>query len=179
MDGESSLYRILFKPRSAAGRSAGRTGSQPATGAGAAATAGPGGGLASAPLPEFAAAVQAFADRAPADGMFSGGKAFIADVWDSVRGTPEGRGLTLESFKARLVEANRVGLVELSRLDLPAAVTPPGDPGGLRTPTGPGTGRRTAADIRRAEIGVDPVPGGNPRFQTFTATFHMIRRSGR
>ena len=147
-------------------RSAGRTSSQPAGGAGTRQAS----SLATAPLPEFANQVQALANVAPDDGMFAmmfgsgpSGKAFIADVWDAVKDTPAGRGLTLESFKQRLGEANQARLIDLSRLDLVQAVIPEG-PGWQSVPTGPGTGKRSVEDVRRAEVSVDG------------ATFHLIRR---
>jgi len=139
-------------------RSSGRTGTRPA-----ARPAAP--SLATSPLPEFAATVQAVAEAAPRDNALFGNKAFIADVWDAIKDTPEGRGLTLESFKARLAEANHARLLDLSRLDLVQAVFPGGDERSRRgDATGPGTGYRSLDDIRRAEV------------KYLGSTFHFIRR---
>jgi hypothetical protein len=60
------------------------------------------------------------AARAAKDGRFGDNKVFISHVHRSL-GVP---GLDLEAFKKRLVEAQRAGLVDLSRADLVEAMSP-------------------------------------------------------
>ena len=70
-----------------------------------------------------AAAVRAARDTPPA-GWFGDNKVFIAHAWRQMRSTPGGPSLDLPAFKQRLIEANREGLLRLSRADLVSAMDP-------------------------------------------------------
>ncbi len=72
-------------------------------------------------LQAFATAVRAAAARA--EGRF-GRKAFINRVWQALVQEPAVRGLDLAGFRKRLVDANRHGLIRLSRADLVDALPP-------------------------------------------------------
>jgi hypothetical protein len=74
-------------------------------------------------LPAFAATVNAAA-RDCTDGRFGRDAVFIASVWRSLRAEPGVPALSLDEFKARLVEAHRDGLVRLARADLVQAMDP-------------------------------------------------------
>lgn len=69
-------------------------------------------------LKSFAARVQAAGRQVPPAGRF-GSKAFIHAVWAIGRFDE-----SLAEFKAMLVEANRLRLVDLSRADMPEALDP-------------------------------------------------------
>ena len=75
-------------------------------------------------LATFAAQVLAAARQIPAAWRFGENKAFISHIWRQWRGETAGDGLALDDFKARLVAANREGLVRLSRADLVEAMDP-------------------------------------------------------
>ena len=75
-------------------------------------------------LHAFAAAVTRAA-RGSLTGRFGDNKVFINHVWRAYRDGGGGAdALDLATFKSRLVEANREGLLELSRADLVAAMDP-------------------------------------------------------
>ncbi|HUY89507.1 MAG TPA: hypothetical protein VMV10_12300 [Pirellulales bacterium] len=75
-------------------------------------------------LATFAEQTLNAARRISADRRFGDNKAFISHVWRQLRGEAAFDGLALEAFKQRLVEANREGLVRLSRADLVEAMDP-------------------------------------------------------
>jgi hypothetical protein len=60
--------------------------------------------------------------RAARDGVFGERKVFIAAVWDALRHRPGYASLTLDDFKARLLQAHRAGALVLARADLVAAM---------------------------------------------------------
>lgn len=74
-------------------------------------------------IERFAAGVQDAADR---DGVARAGprKAFISSVWASMRRASPDEVPPLDTFKARLVEASRMGLIRLARADLVRAMDP-------------------------------------------------------
>jgi hypothetical protein len=74
-----------------------------------------------APAPDFAEAVLTAAEETQT-GRFGDDKVFIGHVWRTWRA--RGGELELEPFKVRLVEANRVRSVTLSRADLVEAMNP-------------------------------------------------------
>ncbi len=74
-------------------------------------------------LPTFAATVRALARACPA-GRFGDNKVFIAAVWRQSQAEANFPRLTLDEFKARLVQAHRAGLLQLSRADLVQAMDP-------------------------------------------------------
>jgi hypothetical protein len=74
-------------------------------------------------LPEFAAVVRALARSCP-DGRFGTNKVFISHVWRRLRDEPNLPPMDLPRFKELLVEANRQGLLELSRADLVESMDP-------------------------------------------------------
>jgi len=74
-------------------------------------------------LPAFAATVQAAARSCPT-GRFGDNKVFIHHVWKQLQGETHLPVHSLEEFKQRLVEANHVGLLFLSRADLVQAMDP-------------------------------------------------------
>jgi hypothetical protein len=71
----------------------------------------------------FAGQVIDAARRCPAAGRFGDNKVFISHVWRQMNGLPGGP-LELGEFKQRLLEANRDGLLQLSRADLVEAMNP-------------------------------------------------------
>lgn len=75
-------------------------------------------------LERFASEVIDAARRSPAAGRFGDNKVFISHVWRQLDGRPAVAGLDLGKFKERLVEANRDGLLHLSRADLVEAMDP-------------------------------------------------------
>ncbi|HVX59183.1 MAG TPA: hypothetical protein VHC19_01230 [Pirellulales bacterium] len=75
-------------------------------------------------LATFAERVLNAAQRLPAESRFGENKVFISHVWRQLRDDAAIDGLALESFKRRLVEANREGLLRLSRADLIEAMAP-------------------------------------------------------
>lgn len=92
----------------------------------------PAGAPAGRPAPREASGkldLEAFADRVlriahaspPAKG---GEKVFLRHIWERFRNHPETAGITREQFDADLIEANRRGLLALSRADLVAPVDP-------------------------------------------------------
>lgn len=74
-------------------------------------------------LAEFGERVQAAA-RASVSGRFGPNKVFIGQVWRQLEADPHVANMDLDAFKSRLIEANRVGLVSLSRADLVEAMNP-------------------------------------------------------
>lgn len=75
-------------------------------------------------LPAFASAAVAAARRTPPAGWFGDNKVFISHAWQTFRQQPGGQNVDLPAFKQRLVEANREGLLRLSRADLVSAMDP-------------------------------------------------------
>jgi hypothetical protein len=77
-------------------------------------------------LSAFAAAALRAARQAPPAGWFGDNKVFIARAWRQLHSQPgaPGASLDLPAFKQRLVEANREGLLRLSRADLVSAMDP-------------------------------------------------------
>lgn len=71
----------------------------------------------------FAARVMLLA-RAAVTGRFGDHKVFIAHVWDRFHQQPETTALTRGEFDSHLVEANRQGLLRLSRADLVSGMDP-------------------------------------------------------
>jgi hypothetical protein len=63
------------------------------------------------------------AARTVPPGQFSR-KVFIHHAYEAARDQPGFKGMTLDQFKARLVESNRAGHLELSRADLVEAMNP-------------------------------------------------------
>jgi hypothetical protein len=74
-------------------------------------------------LPAFAATARAAARDCPT-GRFGPNKVFINHVWRHLGQEPSVPRLDLDAFKARLVEANRAGLLHLSRADLVEVMDP-------------------------------------------------------
>ena len=62
--------------------------------------------------------------RLPPESRFGENKVFISHVWRQLRDEAAIDGLELAPFKRRLVEANREGLLRLSRADLVEAMSP-------------------------------------------------------
>jgi hypothetical protein len=75
-------------------------------------------------LVAFAERVLNAARRIPSGRRFGDNKAFISHVWRQLQGGEARDRLALEAFKVRLLEANREGLVRLSRADLVEAMKP-------------------------------------------------------
>lgn len=75
-------------------------------------------------LATFAQRVLNAARRLPPESRFGENKVFISHVWRQLQDEAAIDGLELETFKQRLVEANREGLVRLSRADLVEAMAP-------------------------------------------------------
>lgn len=74
-------------------------------------------------LERWAEQVQALAEAASA-GRYGDERVFIAAVWRAAQAGPAALRGPLPAFKARLVEANRAGLVRLHRADLVGAMDP-------------------------------------------------------
>lgn len=74
-------------------------------------------------LPAFARTVEAVASHCPT-GRFGDNKVFINHVWRQLQQEPGCPPFDLPSFKHQLVEANRQGLIRLSRADLVQAMDP-------------------------------------------------------
>jgi hypothetical protein len=74
-------------------------------------------------LPTFAATVVALARSCPT-GRFGDNKVFIASVYRLSQAEASFPRMTLPEFKSRLIEANRQGLLQLSRADLVQAMDP-------------------------------------------------------
>ncbi|MFC1708020.1 hypothetical protein ACFL59_14590 [Planctomycetota bacterium] len=72
-------------------------------------------------LQDFCRRVLGIAKSAP---RFGNSKAFIGPVWQRLRSLPQYRHLAREDFDRRLAEANRLGLLGLSRADLVGAMDP-------------------------------------------------------
>jgi hypothetical protein len=72
-------------------------------------------------LPVFAKSVLAAARAVPDAIKYSESKVWIIDVYDSF--VARGGLLSVEDFKAELLEAHRAGLVTLSRFDLPGQLS--------------------------------------------------------
>jgi hypothetical protein len=76
----------------------------------------------------FAAKVNAGIAGVPASGRFANdptGRAFIGDLYEHMAAKDPGiRAMGLAGFKAKLLEANAVGRVEMARLDMPQGVDP-------------------------------------------------------
>ncbi len=75
------------------------------------------------PLERWAEQVQALADAA-STGRYGDERVFIATVWHAAQAGPAALHGPLSAFKARLVEANRAGLLRLHRADLVGAMDP-------------------------------------------------------
>lgn len=75
-------------------------------------------------LEEFACGVIEAARRCPAAARFGENKVFISHVWRQLDGDPAASGAGFDQFKRRLVQANREGLLHLSRADLVEAMNP-------------------------------------------------------
>lgn len=75
------------------------------------------------PLERWAQQVQALADAA-SSGRYGDERVFIATVWHAAQAGPAALHGPLSAFKARLVEANRAGLLRLHRADLVGAMDP-------------------------------------------------------
>jgi hypothetical protein len=81
-------------------------------------------------LRAFAAAALRAARQTPSAGWFGDNKVFIARAWRQFQSQPDAppgvpsSSLDLPAFKKRLVEANREGLLRLSRADLVSAMDP-------------------------------------------------------
>jgi hypothetical protein len=75
-------------------------------------------------LREFAARVQAAANREGAPGRFGDRKVFISAVWRRLCTDPSFAALGVDRFKELLGDANREGLLRLHRADLVAAMDP-------------------------------------------------------
>lgn len=75
-------------------------------------------------LPAFAHTVLTLARVSPPADRFHDTKVFIAPLWRSSQREPNFPRLTLPQFKRKLVEANREGLLHLSRADLVQAMDP-------------------------------------------------------
>lgn len=76
------------------------------------------------PIEAWAKEVQAAANAVPASGRFGDERVFIASAWEAVKHRPEVSGGSLAAFKSRLPEANRLGLLSLTRADLVGAMDP-------------------------------------------------------
>jgi len=74
-------------------------------------------------LEQFVHDVRSAATHATA-GRWDGAKVFVNQVWRQLLAEGNGGGLDLDSFKAHLLEANRRGLLRLSRADLVSAMPP-------------------------------------------------------
>ncbi|MEM9457465.1 MAG: hypothetical protein AAGF11_25010 [Myxococcota bacterium] len=74
----------------------------------------------SLPLNAWAQRVRALAEATP-EGRYGDERIFIAAVWRTSRAEPSPLCSSLPAFKARLLEANRVGLLRLHRADLVGA----------------------------------------------------------
>ena len=74
-------------------------------------------------LVEFAETVDRLA-RGSETGWFGDNKLFISHAWRLFKADPNGPALDLPLFKQKLVEANREGLLRLSRADLVSAMNP-------------------------------------------------------
>jgi hypothetical protein len=74
-------------------------------------------------IESFAGQVIDAARRCPAAGWFGDNKVFISHVWRNMNDRPDAA-LDLGAFKRRLLEANRDGLLQLSRADLVEAMDP-------------------------------------------------------
>jgi hypothetical protein len=75
-------------------------------------------------LTAFARTVRALARTSPPDDRFHDNKVFIAAIWRASQREPGFPRLSLDQFKTRLIEANRDGLLRLSRADLVQAMEP-------------------------------------------------------
>jgi hypothetical protein len=75
-------------------------------------------------LPAFAEQVLNAARRCPAERRFGDNKVFISHIWHELHGQHAADGVDLEAFKRRLIDANRDGLLQLSRADLVEAMDP-------------------------------------------------------
>jgi len=76
-------------------------------------------------LPAFATAVRAAAvTAARADSGRLGHKVFISAVWRHLHGDPRFAAMPIDRFKQLLVDANREGLLTLTRADLVTAMDP-------------------------------------------------------
>jgi hypothetical protein len=75
-------------------------------------------------LEAFACQVIDAARQCPATSRFGDNKVFISHVWRRLNGSFATAGSDLTSFKRRLIDANRDGLLHLSRADLVEAMAP-------------------------------------------------------
>lgn len=75
-------------------------------------------------LPAFANTVLKLARISPPADRFHDNKVFIAPLWRASQREPNFPRLSLAEFKGRLIQANREGLLHLSRADLVQAMDP-------------------------------------------------------
>ncbi|MGH7134086.1 MAG: hypothetical protein ACREHD_00005, partial [Pirellulales bacterium] len=75
-------------------------------------------------LEAFASRIIEAARQSPADARFGENKVFISHIWRQLNGNSLATALDLDGFKQRLVDANREGLLHLSRADLVEAMNP-------------------------------------------------------
>lgn len=64
------------------------------------------------------------AHRVPEPGRYGRSRVYLASLYRSSHGLPYVRGLDLDRFKHRLVDAHRAGLLALHRADLVSAMDP-------------------------------------------------------
>lgn len=72
----------------------------------------------------FAALVTDAARVIGPDGRFGQHKVFISAIWRNLAEGLDRRGMSIDDLKARLIEANRAGLLSLARADLVGAMDP-------------------------------------------------------
>lgn len=75
-------------------------------------------------LPRFADAVRKLAAASPQASRFGQHKVFISALWQQSQADPSFPRMSLDQFKQQLVEANRQGLLQLSRADLVQVMNP-------------------------------------------------------
>lgn len=73
---------------------------------------------------DLAAAVRAAARHMPAAGRFGDEKVFVSAIWRALDPDRQFPGLTIDGYKARLLDANRRGALTLARADLVGAMDP-------------------------------------------------------
>lgn len=73
-------------------------------------------------LSALAGEVAAIASAVHDDGRYGERKVFISAIWQRIRTRPIAHGLTLDSFKDLLMQANRADLLRLHRADLVSAM---------------------------------------------------------
>ncbi len=75
-------------------------------------------------LPAFATRIKRIARTSPPTARFGDNKLFISHAWQLFNDESDDAGMDLASFKHRLVEAHRAGLLVLTRADLVSAMNP-------------------------------------------------------